>query len=76
MPILFRPTEQHGPERFGGRAMKRRILRRLILLRCLLLGMLEFRSGTGRTWSDPYTDRSRFYDAGREFAHRATALLH
>ena len=52
--------------------MKRRLIRRLILSRCLLLGMVEFRSGIGRTWSHPDTPRSRFYYAGRDFAHRAT----
>lgn len=33
------------------------------------LGLMEFRSGEGRTYGDPFTAASLGYDAGRELAH-------
>jgi hypothetical protein len=42
------------------------------MLRAFLLGFIEFRSGFGRTYGDPFTPKSAAYDSGRELAHRLT----
>lgn len=42
-------------------------------LQAFILGMLEFRSSSGRTYyNDPWHPLSVAYDTGRDWAHRLT----